>query len=48
MYGNDMDINGNFGDFTLKIFKFKENRGVHLIGVPTTLLAQVDSSIGGI
>ena len=24
---NDMDINGNFGDFTLKIFKFKENRG---------------------
>ncbi|EQB73999.1 MAG: hypothetical protein AMDU4_FER2C00034G0008 [Ferroplasma sp. Type II] len=23
---NDMDINGNFGDFTLKIFKFKENR----------------------
>lgn len=36
-------IIGDMGGFTASIFK----RGIHFINIPTTLLSQVDASIGG-
>ena len=36
-------ITGDVGGFAASIFK----RGLHFINIPTTLLAQVDSSVGG-
>ena len=36
-------ITGDIGGFAASIFK----RGLYFINIPTTLLAQVDSSVGG-
>ena len=36
-------ITGDFSGFVSSIFK----RGINFINIPTTLLAQVDSAIGG-